>query len=121
MPRCCSIPPQSRDRRTLRRAAWTAAVLTLAIAGCNGLSHIAPPIDQTMLTSGHSARALELGRDIYLVQCSRCHVAEPVYDYTANEWTAILPDMCDEAKLNNEETQAVTAYIDACFHADKPQ
>lgn len=69
-----------------------------------------PPVTALRARGGHTA-TLEAGRRIYLEDCSRCHVAEPVRDYPAARWPGIIADMAERAKLSVEQQRQVLAYV----------
>jgi mono/diheme cytochrome c family protein len=53
-----------------------------------------------------------LGRELYVGKCAKCHVAEPVQNYTELEWVEdIMPPMVKKTKLNAYEAEAVLAYV----------
>jgi hypothetical protein len=54
---------------------------------------------------------LESGRRIYLESCTRCHVAEPVREYSAARWPSIIADMAERSKLTAGEQRDVLAYV----------
>jgi mono/diheme cytochrome c family protein len=57
------------------------------------------------------AVSLAEGRQVYLSSCTRCHVAEPVRDYTASRWPGIIADMSERARLSPAQERAVLAYV----------
>lgn len=107
------------SRRQLSNACRMALMVTLVgvvPVGCRSLTQIAPPADDQLVTaSGADLPTLERGRMIYLTQCTACHVAEPVRDYSAKQWAKILPVMNKESKLNAAQASDLKAYIDACL------
>lgn len=107
-----------RWKKALR--AWPAPLfgLVLLVAGCKTLEQIAPPADDRLATaSGQPVSTLERGRAIYLNQCTDCHVAEVINDYSKAEWDRILPEMNEESNLTPAQARDVTAYINACLVA----
>lgn len=76
-------------------------LLALAVAGCQ--------------TSGgmSSSRDGELapGREIYFGKCIKCHLPEPVQNYSAAQWREIVRDMAPEAKLTPAEEAALLHYV----------
>ena len=71
---------------------------------------IAPPVVQLGVVG--NIEQLELGRSIYINQCTKCHNALRVTRYSKFEWDyEIFPGMIEEASLNAKESNAVTAYV----------
>ncbi|MCB1225427.1 MAG: cytochrome c [Verrucomicrobiales bacterium] len=83
---------------------WGAPALLLASCASWSLDYIAPPVAK-------EDTALWRGRRVYLIDCTRCHSAEPVSDYTRAEWRDIMPEMIKDSRLTDEEARAVTAYV----------
>lgn len=100
-------------------------VLKLAIAmglcmvslflGCQTLEQMAPPVGDEFQKVATQYRVdvatLELGREIYLSECVRCHSVEPIDRYSADRWRGILPRMARESNLDQRETVAVETYV----------
>ena len=99
-------------------------VLTLAVAalgmfalfsGCMTLEQMAPPVEgkfrMIAARDGVDVATLELGRQIYLSDCVKCHSVEPISRYSAKRWRSILPEMALETKLDERQTEAVEAYV----------
>ena len=82
-------------------------LLMLGVSGCTNLETIAPPI--AMLKGDHSS--MESGRRIYLNQCTACHSAEPVRDYTVSRWPGIIDEMSPKAKLTPSQERDVRLYV----------
>ena len=57
------------------------------------------------------AALLEQGKAVYTTKCSKCHGAKEVTAYTATRWEGILKNMIPKAKLNEAESEQVTAYV----------
>jgi mono/diheme cytochrome c family protein len=87
----------------------------LVFAGCRSIEEMAPPVDETLLSSpaaaGAPADRLERGRKIYLKQCITCHTVQPVDGWTIAEWEKILPEMNEEAHLKPAESEDLWTYI----------
>ncbi len=110
----------------MRRIVCTCVVFLLA--GCMTLEQMAPPVGPDLLAVGErqgvGAETLRLGRDLYVTDCARCHSVEPIERYTVRRWRDALPRMAREAKLNRQQTEAVTAYVLAvraghCVNSDE--
>ena len=96
---------------------WSLAVVApLAFhAGCMTLEQMAPPVDiglQRVAARWHvDVPTLEVGRQVYLGNCARCHGVEPISRYSKSRWREILPRMGRETKLDAKEQAAVNAYV----------
>jgi mono/diheme cytochrome c family protein len=44
-------------------------------------------------------------------KCAKCHKPKNVDSYTPEKWTGILKSMVPKAKLDENETRLVTAYV----------
>jgi hypothetical protein len=56
---------------------------------------------------------LEYGRNLYVTRCTKCHNALRITRYSKVKWDVTLPEMTIKSKFSEEQTQAVTAYIQA--------
>ena len=83
--------------------------------GCMSTEAMAPPVgaEFTLIAQnqGVSLSTLDAGRQVYLIDCSRCHSIEPIARYSKDRWHNILPRMIKETKLNGERGDALTAYV----------
>ena len=71
----------------------------------------APPVER-LNPSRDQANRLEEGRAIYLTNCTKCHKAKAINAYTAEKWTSsILPKMTKKAKLSDQESDLLRAYV----------
>jgi len=55
----------------------------------------------------------ESGKSVFTSHCNRCHALPDPLKYTSQQFDGILPVMTRRAKLNNDETADVTAYLKA--------
>lgn len=55
--------------------------------------------------------AQESGAQIWGRTCNKCHLAQPVNKYTADEWKAIMAHMSLNARLTPAEEEAVTQFL----------
>src|SRR5579875_1214771 len=51
------------------------------------------------------------GKTVYESRCNKCHELKVVENFTQDRWTTILRSMVVKAKLNDDETKEVTAYV----------
>lgn len=113
----------SRSRRSESAGNWIVPILAvvmgvsivLPFSGCQTLEEMAPPVGVQFQTVAArrsvDVATLELGRQVYLSDCVRCHGVEPIGRYSATHWREILPRMALETKLDDRRTAAVTAYV----------
>lgn len=85
-----------------------AIAAALFLCGCQSLEQLAPPV--TALAVRPSA-SLNLGREIYITRCTKCHAPDPVLKHSKSEWEKIIVDMAEETKLTPAETSAVRSYV----------
>ena len=78
-------------------------------------SKVAPFVDN--LSAVDNVLQLKYGRELYVTKCTKCHNALRITRYTKSQWADTLPEMIDEAKFTNEQSQAVTAYIKAVLQS----
>lgn len=52
------------------------------------------------------------GKVVYLKDCAKCHAVKPVHNYTQEQWMKILPAMIKKARLDEDKSRQVTAYVD---------
>ncbi len=88
----------------------------LCFVGCQTLEEMAPPVVGVgfqIVSERHRVdlSMLELGRQVYVSDCSRCHSLEPIARYSVKRWRTILPRMTRQTRLNAEQTKAVEAYV----------
>ena len=89
--------------------------ILLPFAGCQTLAEMAPPVGSEFravaVRRSVDLVTLELGREVYLTDCARCHSIEPISRYSAERWRKILPRMARETKLDARREAAVEAYV----------
>ena len=89
------------------------------LIGCVATSwdRVAPPVD-VLAAAGMAdvpgqRAALERGRMVYLVDCSKCHVPEPILAYSVQDWGHILPEMIEETSLTAEKEADLRRYVES--------
>ena len=91
------------------------AALSVCVSGCATTIDLAPLVDERAIETanamGFSPESIEQGRLLYITSCAKCHSPEPVTRYSLERWGGILPRMAEQADLDNEAEQAVSAYI----------
>ncbi|RYY87909.1 MAG: cytochrome C [Chitinophagaceae bacterium] len=63
--------------------------------------------------SNTATAKIEAGHQVYNAKCGRCHALKEPSNYTAERWVPIMQSMAPKAKLNEEETANVMAYVQA--------
>jgi|TARA_B110001454_G_C12560283_1_gene367373 hypothetical protein len=91
-------------------------LITLALffmfVGCMDVTKVAPKVN-TLKTRTNIAM-LELGRDVYINRCTKCHNAVRITRYSQKQWdNDIIEEMIFKSKLTHEQSIAVTAYVRA--------
>ena len=61
--------------------------------------------------SGATVDMAAAGKTVYTTRCNRCHGLKVTENYTQQQWTNILKEMIPKARLNEEESKQVTAYV----------
>ena len=86
-----------------------AVLITVAISAqsCRNTSEISQMDETSMLSPDVSE-----GKVIFVRDCTRCHEEKKVNDFTAVQWSNILPRMIIQAQLNDDEGRQVTAYVE---------
>ncbi len=85
------------------------------VTSCVDASKVAPFVDNLGVVD--NVLQLKYGRELYVTRCSKCHNALRITRYTKSQWTDMLPEMIFKSKFTNEQTQAVTAYIQAVLQS----
>ncbi|RYY67550.1 MAG: hypothetical protein EOO12_00675 [Chitinophagaceae bacterium] len=73
----------------------------------------APATAPANSTAGATAATIEAGHQVYNAKCGRCHGLKDPANYTAERWVPILKSMAPKARLSEEETAQVNAYVQA--------
>jgi mono/diheme cytochrome c family protein len=60
---------------------------------------------------GMDTEKLDRGRHLYLTDCARCHTVKPLDCCTPQEWKEIIPRMARITPLDQEQTDALIAYV----------
>lgn len=69
---------------------------------------------ETSMPGNNSNSAIDLasaGKTVYTTRCNRCHGLKNTENYTEQQWTNILKSMIPKARLNEDESKQVTAYV----------
>src|SRR4051794_36312609 len=62
-------------------------------------------------TDDAHAALVDQGKTVYATRCNRCHGLKDVTAYTTTRWDGILKSMIPKAKLDEAQSQQVTAYV----------
>lgn len=109
-----------RDEGTKNHVVAILAIVTglgmfALFSGCMTLEQMAPPVGDKfqLVAARHSVdvATLELGREVYLSDCVKCHSVEPIARYSERRWHKILPRMASESELNDQRRAALEAYV----------
>ena len=87
----------------MRVARWFFLSLVLAIfCGCAGPStHVENAADET-----------SAGRKLYILKCAKFHKLYNPAKYSDEEWGKWMIKMSRKAKLNSEQSQLISQYVD---------
>ncbi|RYZ00048.1 MAG: hypothetical protein EOO11_02950 [Chitinophagaceae bacterium] len=67
----------------------------------------------TTSTTTTAGSAVAAGHQVYNAKCGRCHNLKDPAHYTAERWVPILKSMAPKARLSEDETAQVAAYVNA--------
>ncbi len=105
----------AKNRIVLTLAVVTGLGMFPLFSACMTLEQMAPPVGDEFqkIAARHrvDVTTLELGREVYLSECVRCHSVEPIGRYSAGRWRGILLRMSLETKLDERQTDAVATYV----------
>lgn len=100
------------------RIIWSVALgacCSLALGSCETSPPIAFPTTQAIAATGAAQSAdfatLSVGRKIYTTNCTECHVARPVAQYSVAQWRHIVGIMAPRAGLKPSDQAALETYL----------
>ncbi len=106
---------QANQNNWTRRKRWPLLAgtlgVTLTLTGCLTLEEMAPPVGPAFSIAETNGATLETGRDLYVIDCTRCHSVEPISRYSVAHWRDIIKRMAPESKLDETQTAALRAYV----------
>ena len=70
-----------------------------------------PPAPPKPAAVVYAAADVEAGKPLYDTKCTRCHGRKDPEGYTTGRWEGILRSMIPKAKLTDDESRQVTAYV----------
>jgi mono/diheme cytochrome c family protein len=92
---------------------FTIVFLALLTFACNRKMNAAAREEKAKSEAAAAAHTelVAQGKTVYTGKCGKCHALKTVENYNAERWTGILKSMIPKAKLNETESQQVTAYV----------
>lgn len=67
--------------------------------------------ETTVPVTNTSTDIVATGKIVFTTRCNKCHALKTVENYTALQWENILKSMIPKARLNEDESKQVTAYV----------
>lgn len=90
------------------------AVTTTLVVSCNTTKKITQEttkaVEETKLTTETNLSLIE-GKALYDNNCGKCHKLFDANEYTAEEWKPIVDRMQAKAKIDDNQTALVYAYL----------
>ncbi|HEX4341361.1 MAG TPA: hypothetical protein VH062_35880 [Polyangiaceae bacterium] len=105
--------------KSFRRAlALLVAVAGGGVYGCAVTSAAVPVVagDQQWASSrwpGTTMNDLSRGHDVFASRCSSCHSLPSPAAKTPDEWSGVLDEMANRAKLSTDDRELVNRYLSA--------
>jgi cytochrome c5 len=92
------------------------ACIALILTDCKTSKSTTAPADTELAAAQKrwpdaTTQSLQAGRTIYNEQCTRCHGAKPISQYSEQEWERIIGRMAPKAKLTADQTETLRRYI----------
>jgi mono/diheme cytochrome c family protein len=87
-------------------------VFSIVIVACHKKS--IPAVDGS---ARYKKSDVATGQTVYETKCKQCHALKNTENFAAEKWPGIMKSMAPKAKLTEEETNQVTAYV--MTHAKK--
>jgi mono/diheme cytochrome c family protein len=90
-----------------------AVLFSFFLAACSGtvLLPVTNEMARTGAASSGSLVQLERGRTLYASRCIECHTLPAINAHTVSEWPHLVRWMAKRASLEQDQTDAVIAYI----------
>jgi mono/diheme cytochrome c family protein len=98
----------------MKKIIVTCIIFSVVVMACHKK---AMPAGTTINGVTYTQADATAGKLLYETKCIKCHKAKDTELYTLEKWPGILKSMVPKAKLNEEETRQVTAYV--MTHAKK--
>lgn len=110
------IMPESDANNPLKSASDKSAKSATQPANTNTSATATPSFNdmkgsKTVIPDAPKPVSLDQGKAVFLSKCGNCHALKKISDYTPDRWKDILKVEIPRAKLSNEESDQVTAFI----------
>lgn len=69
------------------------------------------PVGDKKQNSRFPNEIVEEGYNLFSINCIKCHEAQPIKNYTREQWDRILPSMAAKAVINTEQSDKINSYI----------
>ncbi len=60
---------------------------------------------------GYTFAEFAKGRELYVGSCGGCHLLHRPAEFTEQQWSDILPEMIDRAKLGDAERESIFRFL----------
>jgi cytochrome c5 len=81
------------------------------VASCDEKKY--PIADNSVPARQYTPLELADGKKIYDANCDKCHEFHEPSELTVKKWGKIMPKMCKKAELTKEQSELVTAWVNA--------
>ena len=102
----------------MKKYIYSLCLLGVIVYSCKTQTTTSTPATQAVQTIHSAATAnlskeemLKKGEDLFNLKCGRCHGLPSLSEFTIADWQPIMARMAPKAKLNEEETNWVLAYV----------
>src|SRR5262245_30628627 len=107
------------------RLAGLGALCLLMNGGCGTNPNTAFPTASAVAARADAGQSpkiatLERGRKIYTTNCTECHVARPIANYSVARWQHYVGIMAPRAGLRSKDRAALEAYVVAARQSLPP-
>jgi hypothetical protein len=101
-------------------------IITISILAATGLllAQCAPKTPASMASSAkapadevaaikqkYTQEQMDHGKTISLNSCNKCHSYHEASEFSVAKWEKVLPSMTHKAKLNDDDSKLVSAYL----------
>ena len=69
------------------------------------------PVTAATVKDVVTLKEMEDGKRLYVTHCTSCHNMKAPYDYTAEQWNRILPNMSKKAKIDDATQTSIRKYL----------
>ncbi len=57
------------------------------------------------------AEEMNIGKKLYVTNCTKCHALKDPYKYNVEDWNKILPDMFKRANIDEATKESISKFI----------